>query len=352
MVIFTTGGSGFIGSNFLNLFVPRYPQYHFVNIDKLTYAANPLNLKEVATLKNYSFEKVSVTEFYQLDNLFQKYKPDIIINFAAESHVDRSISGPAEFVETNIKGTFNLLETCRKNWRNPKKKRLFLHISTDEVYGSLNEKGFFSEETAYDPRSPYSASKASSDHLVRSYYHTYGLPVIITNCSNNFGPYQFPEKLIPLIITNAIEEKALPIYGKGLNVRDWLYVEDHCRAVWLVMEKGRVGSTYNIGGGNEWKNIDLIKKICEMLSEETAKDTDYYKKLITFVPDRPGHDYRYAIDYTKINNELGWKPRETFDSGLRKTVRWYLENKDWIDSVKTGEYKNWLERNYRQRELS
>lgn len=349
MVIFVTGGSGFIGSNFLNIFVPRHPKYHFVNIDKLTYAANPLNLKEIASLQNYYFEKVSITEFDQLDNLFLKHKPDIIINIAAESHVDRSITGPAEFVETNIKGTFNLLEACRKHWHAQKNKKLLLHISTDEVYGSLSDDGLFSEETAYDPRSPYSASKASSDHLVRSYYHTYGLPVIVTNCSNNFGPYQFPEKLIPLMIINAIEEKTLPVYGKGLNIRDWLYVEDHCRAVWLVMEKGRIGSTYNIGGGNEWKNIDLVNKICEVLSEETAKDADYYKKLITFVTDRQGHDYRYAIDPTKITTELGWKPRETFNTGLRKTVRWYLENIDWVDSVKTGEYKNWIDQNYRQR---
>lgn len=349
MVIFVTGGSGFIGSNFLNIFVPRHPKYHFVNIDKLTYAANPLNLKEIASLQNYYFEKVSITEFDQLDNLFLKHKPDIIINIAAESHVDRSITGPAEFVETNIKGTFNLLEACRKHWHAQKNKKLLLHISTDEVYGSLSDDGLFSEETAYDPRSPYSASKASSDHLVKSYYHTYGLPVIVTNCSNNFGPYQFPEKLIPLMIINAIEEKTLPVYGKGLNIRDWLYVEDHCRAVWLVMEKGRIGSTYNIGGGNEWKNIDLVNKICEVLSEETAKDADYYKKLITFVTDRQGHDYRYAIDPTKITTELGWKPRETFNTGLRKTVRWYLENIDWVDSVKTGEYKNWIDQNYRQR---
>ena len=351
MVIFVTGGSGFIGSNFLNLFLPSFTEYQFVNIDKLTYAANPLNLEEVSSLKNYVFEKASISEYDQVDSLFTKYKPDVVINFAAESHVDRSIVGPADFITTNIKGTFNLLEACRKYWDSSKNKKLFYHISTDEVYGSLGDNGLFSEETGYDPRSPYSASKASSDHLVRAYYHTYGLPVVITNCSNNYGPYQFPEKLIPLVITNALEEKPLPVYGKGLNIRDWLYVEDHCRAVWLVMEKGRIGSTYNIGGGNEWKNIDLVNKICELLAEETSKDTDFYKKLIKFVGDRPGHDYRYSIDSTKIAAELGWKPRETFNTGLRKTVRWYLQNPDWVNSVKTGEYKNWIDQNYRYREI-
>ena len=345
MIIMVTGGSGFIGANFLNNFVPNYAQHQFINIDKLTYAANPLSLKAIEELPNYHFEQVSVTDNNLLNEVFERYNPDLVINFAAESHVDRSIAGPAEFVNTNILGTFNLLENCRKCWQGETNK-LLLHVSTDEVYGTLGGVGYFTEETKYDPRSPYAASKASSDHLVKSYFHTYRVPVIITNCSNNYGPFQFPEKLIPLMIINALEGQPLPIYGQGLNVRDWLYVEDHCRAIWLTAEKGKPGETYNIGGNNEWQNIDLVNKLCEVLAEENGYSHDHYKKLITYVKDRPGHDFRYAIDSSKINGEIGWGPHESFESGLRKTVRWYLTNQEWVESVKTGEYKKWIAQNY------
>ena len=348
MVIFITGGAGFIGSNFLNYYVPLYPQHHFINIDKLTYAANPINLKALESMQNYLFEKACITNYDTMDALFIKYEPDIVINFAAESHVDRSIMGPAQFIQTNIIGTFNLLEACRKYWVGQNDK-LFHHVSTDEVYGSLGEEGLFTEKNAYDPSSPYSATKASSDHLVRAYHRTYGLPVKIVNCSNNYGPYQFPEKLIPLMIINALEGNPLPVYGDGLNVRDWLYVDDHNRAIWTVIEKGLIGETYNIGGSNEVKNIDLVKLICELLSEETGRPAAHYKKLITFVKDRPGHDRRYAIDSSKISNQLGWKPQVTFASGLRKTVKWYLNHKEWIAQVKSGEYKKWLDQNYAHR---
>lgn len=351
MKIFVTGGAGFIGSNFLNLFVPRYPEYQFINIDKLTYAANPLNLKAIESFPNYTFEQADIADFGQVEKVFEKYHPDIVVHFAAESHVDRSILGPAAFVQTNIIGTFNLLEACRKYWDN-KENKLFHHVSTDEVYGSLGETGFFTEETKYDPSSPYSASKASSDHLVRAYYRTYGLPVTITNCSNNYGPYQFPEKLVPLMILNAIENKPLPVYGTGQNVRDWLYVEDHCEAIWTVIQKGKRGQTYNIGGNNEWKNIDIVNTICEVLADELGKNTQDFKKLITFVKDRPGHDLRYAIDATKIKNELDWQPKETFQTGIRKTIRWYLNNVWWVESIKTGEYRKWLEQNYSDRVVS
>lgn len=348
--ILVTGGAGFIGSNFLNLFVSRYPKYNFINFDKLTYAANLLNLKSIENLSNYAFVQGDITDYSQVIKIFNKYNPDIVIHFAAESHVDRSIIGPAEFVQTNIIGTFNLLEACRKNLPDSQKKnKLFHHVSTDEVYGSLGKTGYFSETTAYNPSSPYSASKASSDHLVRAYFHTYGLPVKITNCSNNYGPYQFPEKLISLMILNALNNKPLPVYGKGENVRDWLYVKDHCEAIWTVIQKGRVGETYNIGGNNEWKNIDIVNKICDVLAEELKKDPIKFKKLITFVEDRPGHDLRYAIDSTKIKKELHWQPRETFETGLRKTIKWYLSNQKWVDSIKTGNYKKWIDVNYYKR---
>ena len=345
MNILVTGGAGFIGSNYLNLFVPRFPEHNFINLDKLTYAANLLNLERVSSLPNYHLEKGDIADYKYVDNLFAKYNPDLVVHFAAESHVDRSILGPAEFMRTNIMGTFNLLEACRKHWQSQKGK-LFQHVSTDEVYGSLGETGFFTEKTAYDPSSPYSASKASSDHLVRAYHRTYGLPAVITNCSNNYGPYQFPEKLIPLMIINALEGKPLPVYGKGENVRDWLYVEDHCRALWTVSQKGKPGETYNIGGNNECKNIDIVHKICEILAEETGKKPEEFKKLIIFVQDRPGHDFRYAIDAGKIKSELGWEPQETFETGLRKTIRWYLGNQRWVESVKSGEYKKWMDVNY------
>jgi len=352
MNILVTGGAGFIGSNFLNLFVPRYPKYNFINLDKLTYAANLLNLKSIENLSNYTFEQGDIVNYDQVIEIFEKYTPDIVVHFAAESHVDRSILGPAEFIKTNIIGTFNLLETCRKNWSDSlKKNKLFHHVSTDEVFGSLslNDTNLFTEVTPYTPHSPYSASKASSDHLVRAYYHTYGIPIKITNCSNNYGPYQFPEKLIPLMILNALNNKPLPVYGKGENIRDWLYVEDHCEAIWTVIQKGKIGETYNIGGNNEWKNIDIVNKICDILAEELKKDPIKFKKLIIFVKDRPGHDLRYAIDSTKIKKELHWQPRETFETGLRKTIKWYLNNQKWVDSIRTGEYKKWIDANYYKR---
>jgi len=351
MNILVTGGAGFIGSNFLNLFVPRYPKYNFINFDKLTYASNLLNLKGLENLPNYTFEQGDISDYKRIIEIFSRYNPDVVINFAAESHVDRSILGPAEFIQTNIIGTFNLLEVCRKFWKNlpkTKQQKLFHHVSTDEVFGSLTLRGTesFTENTPYAPNSPYSASKASSDHLVRAYFHTYGLLVKITNCSNNFGPYQFPEKLIPLMILNAIKNAPLPIYGKGENIRDWLYVEDHCEAIWMVIQKGRIGETYNIGGNNEWKNIDIVNKICDVLAEELGKDPIEFKKLITFIKDRPGHDLRYAINSSKIKEELRWQPRETFETGLRKTIKWYLDNQKWVDSIKTGNYKKWIKYNY------
>ena len=324
MRILVTGGAGFIGSNFLRLFVPKYPEHTFINLDKLTYAANLDNLIDIEEAKNYYFERADIADYPRIQEIFKKHSPDVVVHFAAESHVDRSIAGPADFIRTNIIGTFNLLEACREHWKD-KEGKLFHHVSTDEVFGTLGETGYFTENSRYDPSSPYSASKASSDHLVRAYYRTYGLPVKITNCSNNYGPYQFPEKLIPLMILNALEGKPLPVYGKGENVRDWLYVEDHCRAIWLVIQKGRAGETYNIGGNNEWRNIDIVYKICDILGEELGRDPMEFKRLITFVADRPGHDLRYAIDSTKIRKELGWKPQETFETGLRKTVKWYLE---------------------------
>ena len=375
--ILVTGGAGFIGSNFLNLFTPRYREHSFINVDKLTYAANPLNLSEIESLANYRFKQADITDYDHLTKLFEEHTPDLIVHFAAESHVDRSILGPAEFIQSNIIGTFNLLEACRCFWPetsnlhqesisspepNVSKEfnldrertgrrggKLFIHVSTDEVYGSLGPEGYFTERTAYDPSSPYSASKASSDHLVRAYHRTYGLPAVITNCSNNYGPYQFPEKLIPLMILNALEGKTLPVYGQGENVRDWLFVEDHCRALWAVAQKGIPGETYNIGGNNEWRNIDIVNQICETLASELSRDPKQYKALIAFVQDRPGHDLRYAIDAAKIKQELGWEPTETFESGLLKTVHWYLSNRDWVNSIQSGEYKKWIDTNYKNR---
>jgi dTDP-glucose 4,6-dehydratase len=349
MNILVTGGAGFIGSNFLRLFVPRYPEHLFINLDKLTYAANLASLGEVSRLPNYTLARVDIAEASAVLAVFQQYTPELVIHFAAESHVDRSIFGPAEFIQTNIVGTFNLLEACRAAWT-PVTRGLFQHVSTDEVYGSLGDSGLFTEETRYDPSSPYSASKAASDHLVRAYHRTFGLPVKLTNCSNNYGPRQFPEKLIPLMILNALEGKPLPIYGAGRNVRDWLYVEDHCEAIWKVIEHGRVGETYNIGGNSEKANIDVVRAICQVLAEETGRTAKEFEGLMTFVPDRPGHDLRYAIDTTRIRIELGWEPKENFASGLRKTVRWYLDNRTWVEQVKTGEYRRWLEVNYDARD--
>ncbi|MEW5785458.1 MAG: dTDP-glucose 4,6-dehydratase [Bacillota bacterium] len=348
MNILVTGGAGFIGSNFLNRYVPRCPEHKFINFDALTYAANLMNLEELACLPNYCFERGDIADYNRVKEVFEEYDPDLVVHFAAESHVDRSIVGPAAFIRSNITGTFHLLEACRNFW-GQKEGKLFHHVSTDEVYGSLGSTGLFTEKTPYDPSSPYSASKAAGDHLVRAYSRTYNLPAVITNCSNNYGPYQFPEKLIPLMIVNALEGKPLPVYGRGENMRDWLYVADHCDAIWTVIQKGGHGETYNIGGNNEWKNIDIVHRICEVLAEETYQDPGKFKKLITFVTDRPGHDLRYAIDSTKIKKELGWRPRETFETGLRKTIRWYLDNQSWVRSVKTGDYQNWLEKNYDER---
>jgi dTDP-glucose 4,6-dehydratase len=349
MKILVTGGAGFIGSNFLQLFVPRYPEHLFINLDKLTYAANLSSLGEVSRLPNYAFARVDIADASAVLAVFQQYTPELVIHFAAESHVDRSIFGPAEFIQTNIVGTFNLLEACRTTWT-PMTRGLFQHVSTDEVYGSLGDSGLFTEETRYDPSSPYSASKAASDHLVRAYHRTFGLPVKLTNCSNNYGPRQFPEKLIPLMVLNALAGKPLPIYGAGHNVRDWLYVEDHCEAIWRVIERGRIGETYNIGGNSEKANIDVVRAICQVLAEETGHAAQEFENLMTFVPDRPGHDLRYAMDTTRICTELGWEPKENFASGLRKTVRWYLDNRTWVDQVQTGEYRRWLEVNYDARD--
>lgn len=346
MNILVTGGAGFIGANFLNLMVPRHPGHRFVNVDKLTYAANPRSLERIEALDNYLLERVDVADPIGVEEIFARYAPDLVVHFAAESHVDRSILGPGEFVRTNIEGTFVLLDACRRHWEGQHSGKLFHHVSTDEVYGSLGDTGLFTEETRYDPSSPYSASKAASDHLVRAYGRTYGLPFKLTNCSNNYGPYQFPEKLIPLMILNALERKPLPIYGEGLNVRDWLFVTDHCEAIWAVIERGAVGETYNIGGHNEMRNVDVVDRICALVAEETGTSEGELLALKKYVKDRPGHDLRYAIDASKIQRELGWTPAETFESGMRKTVRWYLENDEWVRSVRTGAYRDWIEANY------
>jgi dTDP-glucose 4,6-dehydratase len=339
MNILVTGGAGFIGANFLNLLVPRHPEHTFVNVDALTYAANLKSLEPIAHEKNYAFERVDIADFDAVIGVFDKYKPELVVHFAAESHVDRSIKGPRAFVRANVEGTFNLLEACRAHWQPG--QGLFHHVSTDEVYGSLGDTGYFTEETRYDPSSPYSATKAASDHLVRAYARTFKLDTKVTNCSNNYGPLQFPEKLIPLIISNIVDRKPLPVYGKGENVRDWLYVGDHCEAIWTVIQKGKVGETYNIGGHNEKRNLEAVKQICAHLQEAIphASGPDGYEKLIKFVTDRPGHDTRYAIDAGKIERELGWKPQETFETGLRKTVHWYLNNRSWWQRVLDGSYQ-------------
>jgi dTDP-glucose 4,6-dehydratase len=348
MRILVTGGAGFIGANFLDLLVPRHPEHQFVNVDKLTYAANLGSLEQISGSPNYTFTRADIADMDAVRAVFEEHEPDVLVHFAAESHVDRSIEGPRAFVESNIVGTFNLLEAARATWKAG--EGLFHHVSTDEVYGSLGSTGMFVESTRYDPSSPYSASKAASDHLVRSYHRTFGMAVKITNCSNNYGPRQFPEKLIPLMTLNALEGKPLPIYGKGENVRDWLYVTDHCEAIWRVIEKGAVGETYNIGGNNEIRNIDVVHTIIRLVAEESGKSEADILQQITYVKDRPGHDLRYAIDATKIREELGWEPAETFATGIRKTIRWYLDNSAWIDAVRTGEYRKWIETNYSGRE--
>lgn len=349
MNILVTGGAGFIGANFLNLLVPRHPEHRFINADKLTYAANPRSLAAIEDNENYCFERVDIADEAEVEALFEKHRPDMVVHFAAESHVDRSITGPGEFVRTNVWGTFVLLDACRRHWKDDFDGKLFHHVSTDEVYGSLGAEGLFLETTSYDPSSPYSAAKASSDHFVRAYGRTYGLPYKLTNCSNNYGPFQFPEKLVPVMILNALERKPLPIYGKGVNIRDWLYVTDHCEAIWKVIEDGKIGETYNIGGHNEVRNIDVVDSICKLVADETGADVQELLDLKVFVTDRPGHDMRYAIDASKIERELGWKPAQTFETGMRETVRWYLANTEWIDSVRTGAYREWIEKNYGER---
>lgn len=344
--ILITGGAGFIGSHVVRLFVNSYPEYRIINLDKLTYAGNLENLKDIEKNLNYEFVKGDIVDENFVQQLFTKNNFDGVIHLAAESHVDRSISNPTEFIYTNIVGTVNLLNAAKHSWKDNYSGKLFYHISTDEVYGSLGTEGLFTEKTSYDPHSPYSASKASSDHLVRAYYDTFGLPIVISNCSNNYGPNQFPEKLLPLFIHNIRNNKALPVYGKGENVRDWLYVKDHAVAIDLIFHKGRTGETYNIGGNNEWKNIDLIQLLCKIMDEKLNRNMGTSEKLITYVKDRAGHDLRYAIDSSKLQNELCWKPSLVFEQGLEKTVDWYLANQEWLDNVTSGDYQKYYAEQY------
>lgn len=344
--IIITGGAGFIGSHVVRLFVTKHPEYKIINLDALTYAGNLENLKDIEDAPNYFFEKADILDKEAIEKIFQLYQPDGIIHLAAESHVDRSILSPLDFVYTNVIGTVNLLNAANFFWKNDLEGKKFYHISTDEVYGALGESGFFTEETRYDPHSPYSASKASSDHFVRAYQDTYGLPVVISNCSNNYGPNHFPEKLIPLFINNIIQKKPLPVYGDGLYTRDWLFVKDHAAAIDLVFHKGVIGETYNIGGFNEWKNIDLVKLLCRQMDEKLGNPLSTSEQLITYIKDRPGHDRRYAIDASKINNELGWKPSVIFEEGLSQTIDWYLANSDWLNHVTSGAYQHYYEQQY------
>ncbi|MGQ9617139.1 MAG: dTDP-glucose 4,6-dehydratase, partial [Spirochaetota bacterium] len=342
--VLVTGGCGFIGSNFIRYLLKKTDfEGYVINVDKLTYAGNPENLLDIDKEyggKRYFFERVDICDYDKMKSIFKQYRIDTVVHFAAESHVDRSIFGPGDFIKTNIVGTFTLLEIARELWGGEKGCH-FHHISTDEVYGSLGESGYFFENTPYAPHSPYAASKASSDHLVNAYSHTYGLSVTISNCSNNYGPFQFPEKLIPLMILNMLEDKPLPVYGDGKNIRDWLFVEDHASAIWLILKKGATGETYNIGGENEWENLRLVNVLCEKVARFMNKPEDYYKRLIGFVKDRPGHDRRYAINCGKIKRELGWHQSVTFDEGLNITIEWYLENKKWVENVKNGSYRQW-----------
>jgi dTDP-glucose 4,6-dehydratase len=344
--IFITGGAGFIGSHLTRFFVNNYPRYTIVNLDKLTYAGNLENLRDIENKPNYNFVKGDIADAELVKGLFKEYNFAGVLHCAAESHVDRSISDPLAFVKTNVLGTVALLQVAKNAWKDNYQGKLFYHISTDEVYGSLGEKGLFTEETAYDPRSPYSASKASSDHFVRAFHHTYKLPVIISNCSNNYGPYHFPEKLIPLCIYNILNNKPLPVYGEGQNVRDWLYVEDHVSAIDLIFHKGKAGETYNIGGQNEWKNIDIVKELCRQMDQKLGRKKGTSEKLVTFVKDRQGHDLRYAIDATKLKNELGWQPSLQFEEGLSKTIDWYLANTEWLNHVTSGAYAHYYEKQY------
>jgi len=353
--ILITGGCGFIGSNFIRLALQKLPECRIVNLDKLTYAGNPLNLADMENDPRYRFVQGDICDSALVNGIFADEQIDNVVHFAAESHVDRSIDGPAEFIRTNIMGTFTLLEGARKAWLSSRQSSAssprFLHVSTDEVYGSLGDTGYFIETTPYDPRSPYSASKASSDHLVSAYFHTYGLPTMITNCSNNYGPYHFPEKLIPLIIINALNGKELPIYGDGKNIRDWLYVIDHCQAILTVLQKGRIGETYNVGGNSEKQNIEVVQTICDILDKRVGllSGEQPRRRLIRFVKDRPGHDRRYAIDATKIRREVGWQRRVNFEEGIRKTINWFLENRKWIESVRDGSYQHYYETMYGER---
>ncbi|HCM26022.1 MAG: dTDP-glucose 4,6-dehydratase [Treponema sp. GWB1_62_6] len=350
--ILVTGGAGFIGANFIHYLFSR-PDFQgkIINLDVLTYAGNLESLDDIEKThggKRYFFERADICDRAAVEAIFAKHAPDAVVHFAAESHVDRSILGPEAFVKTNVMGTFTMLDVARNAWKG-REDVLFHHVSTDEVFGSLGETGYFTEKTPYDPRSPYSAAKAGSDHLVMAYSHTFGLPVTLTNCSNNYGPYQFPEKLIPVMILNMVEGKPLPVYGDGRNIRDWLYVEDHNSAVWTVMTKGKPGETYNIGGENEWENIKLLKELMASVARHTGKNLADYEKLITYVKDRPGHDRRYAIDCSKLKKELGWKQSFTFDQGLDRTVAWYLENTKWIEDVRSGAYRDWIKKNYGER---
>ena len=348
--IVITGGAGFIGNQVVRLFVNKYPQYRIVNLDALTYAGNLENLRDVEDKPNYFFERTNILDKDALERIFVLYQPDSLIHLAAESHVDRSIHSPMDFVYTNVIGTVNLLNTTKYFWKDNFENKVFYHISTDEVYGALGETGFFTEETPYAPNSPYSASKAASDHFVRAYGETYHLPVIISNCSNNYGPFHFPEKLIPLFINNIIQKKPLPVYGDGKYTRDWLYVKDHARAIDMIFHKGKIHDTYNIGGFNEWQNIDLVKLLCKMMDEKLGNAAGTSEQLITYVKDRPGHDKRYAIDASKISKELGWKPSVTFEEGLSKTIDWYLENTEWLKHVTSGEYQKYYDLQYNKRD--
>lgn len=344
--ILITGGAGFIGSHVVRRFVKKYPNYFIVNLDKLTYAGNLANIEDVCTLPNYQFERADIVDAQAIQHIFKKYHITDVIHLAAESHVDRSIEGPMDFVMTNVVGTVNLLQAAKEAWNGDVENHVFHHVSTDEVYGSLGDEGFFTENTPYDPRSPYSASKAASDHFIKAFFHTYGLPIKLSNCSNNYGSHHFPEKLIPLMIHNIQHLKPLPVYGKGENIRDWLWVEDHASAIDVIFHKGSIGESYNVGGLNEWTNIELVKYLCSLMDQKLGRPKGESEKLITFVQDRAGHDKRYAIDASKLEKELGWKPSISFEEGLSKTVDWYLANESWVNQVTSGAYQEYYQKMY------